>query len=585
MKKRLAFLTVLSAVLLALAGCSRQNGVTTLRVIATTDVHGRFFDTDLLDGTERKGSLARLSAYLKQQRSEYRNVIYLDAGDILQGTIEDYQDITAQFDRSSLAARAYNLLGCQAIAFGNHDFAVGAPSFERFDKTSEFPLLGANVYFDEYGDYLPPFRILDFKGLKVAILGLSTPIVNYSIPADRMGGLEVKDVVKTAEFFVPYLRKQEKADVVIGLVHSGMDNGRMDSEGVYENAVRSLVAQVDGFDLIIYGHDHEAECTRLVSARGDSVLVINPGPYAMNAAAVTLSVDRSNPERVTVSTSGSIEDITSQVPDPQFMKGLSGWYDDVYQYADSVIGTLPAPLEGNGLLWRRSSYLDYIHGIQMGFNAAEISLTSPVFTVPYIPQGDVRIKDVLGMYRFDNTMVSVMLRGNEIRDVLEYSADYFYNTVQKDKQGGLLRLGAANGRGERSPLYSMRFLVTAAGVSYTVDVTQPKGKRVCMVSMADGTPFDPDKLYRTTVNSFLYGGDESALLVATGITRKEMRKRLITSGAADIRFYMLTELALKHEAGNSVRIRPVSNWKLIPENVVNSCLSVDTVSFSIIPND
>lgn len=585
MRQRLAFLTVLCAVLLALAGCSRQNGVTTIRVIATTDVHGRIFDTDLMDGTERKGSLAKLSTYLKQQRSEYRNVVYLDAGDILQGTIEDYQDVTAQFDRSSLAARAYNLLGCKAIAFGNHDLAVGAPSYDRFDRTSEFPLLGANVYYDEYADYLPPFTILEYKGLKVAILGLTTPIVNYSIPADRMGGLEVKDVVKTARFFVPFLRKQEKADVVIGLVHSGMDDGRMDSEGVFENSVRSLVEQVEGFDLIIYGHDHKRQCVKLASANGDSVLVVNPGPFAMNAAAVTLTVDRSNPESVSVQVNGTIEDITLQEPDPKFMEALSGWYDDVCQYADSVVGTIQAPIDGNGLLWRRSSYMDYIHGVQMGFSAAEVSLASPAFTAPYIPQGDVRIKDVMEMYRFDNTMVSIMLRGSEIRDVLEYSADYFYNTVQKDSQGGLLRLGTANGRGERSSLYPLRYLITAAGISYTVNVTEPKGKRVSIVSMADGTPFNPDRLYRTTVNSFLYGGNESAIMVATGITRKEMRKRLVSSGAADIRFYMLTELALKHEVGNPVRIRPVSSWKLIPDDVVNSCLSVDTVSYLIIPNE
>lgn len=585
MRQRLAFLAFFSAVLLTLAGCSRQRGVTTIRVVATTDVHGRIFDMDLQDGSERKGSLAKFSTYLKRQRSEYRNVIYLDAGDILQGSIEDYQDVTVQYDRGSLAARALNLLDCQAIAFGNHEFAVGAPGFERFDKTSEFPLLGANVYFDKYADYLPPYRILEYKGLRVAILGLTTPIVNYSIPADRMGGLEVKDVVETAKFFVPYLRENEKAHVVIGLVHSGMDNGRMDGEGVYENSVRSLVEQVDGFDLIIYGHDHKAACTRLASAHGDSVLVINPGPYAMNAAAVTLTVDRSNPESTVVKASGSIEDITAEIPDSKFMKDLSGWYSDVCQYADSVIGTMSVPLEGNGLLWRRSSYLDYIHGIQLGFNAAEVSLTSPAFTKPYMDRGDVRIKDVLGMYRFENTMVLVMLKGSEIRDVLEYSVDYFYNTVQKDRQGGLLRLGNANDRGERSPLYSMQFLVTAAGITYTVNVTEPKGKRVSIVSMADGTPFNPDKLYRTTVNSFLYGGNESALLAATGISRKEMRKRFVTSGAADIRFYMLTELALRHEAENSVRIRPVSNWKLIPDDVVNSCLSVDTVNFYIIPNE
>ena len=65
-----------------------------IRFVATTDVHGRFFADNCLDGSERKGSLAKFSTFLKEQRAEYSNVIYLDAGDILQGSVEMYHDVT-----------------------------------------------------------------------------------------------------------------------------------------------------------------------------------------------------------------------------------------------------------------------------------------------------------------------------------------------------------------------------------------------------------------------------------------------------------------------------------------------------------
>ena len=67
-----------------LAGCSGRRGVVEIRVVATTDVHGHIFDKDILDGTERKGSLAKVATLLKNERKKNKNVIYLDAGDILR---------------------------------------------------------------------------------------------------------------------------------------------------------------------------------------------------------------------------------------------------------------------------------------------------------------------------------------------------------------------------------------------------------------------------------------------------------------------------------------------------------------------
>ena len=99
-------IAIVSLLCLLLTGCSGRKGVVSLRIIATTDVHGQIFDKDILDGQERQGSLAKLASFLKKQRKENKNVLYLDAGDILQGSIEIYQDVTAQYDRKSLAAEA-----------------------------------------------------------------------------------------------------------------------------------------------------------------------------------------------------------------------------------------------------------------------------------------------------------------------------------------------------------------------------------------------------------------------------------------------------------------------------------------------
>ena len=562
------------------AGCSGRRGVVTLRIVATSDVHGQIFDKNCLDGTERRGSLARFSTFLNGQRKEYRNVIYLDAGDAFQGSVEMYQDISAQFDRSSVVAQAYNLLGCEAMACGNHDLAIGIPYFEEIYDQCSFPILGANVCFIKYGDYLPRCRILEVKGVKVAILGLTTPTVKYSIPKDQIGDLDSRDIVEAAKYFIPILRDNEKVDVVVGLIHSGFDGGCMDDEGVYEHDIKRLVSEVPGFDVIIFGHDHSPRELKLADSNGDSVLLLNPGPYAMKAAVATVTVDFRNGDTPKVSTSGCLEDITSEVPDRQFMEKLSGWYDDVMNYSDSIVGRVSIPIDGAGVLWRESSAMDYVHSKQMRFGGADISLSSPIFTKTHIPAGDVRMRDLFALYQYDNTMVTVLLKGSEIRDIFEYSAGLFYNTV-KDKNDNLLKL-KSDGNGNRIPEYSIKNLVTAAGIDYVVDVSKPQGERVKVLSMTGGKPFDPDKVYRTTINSFLYGSGESAVFKATGLSHKDMQRRLDISSSADVRYYMITDFALSQESGREVRFDALSNWRLVPEPLAEGCLARDTISFYVL---
>jgi 2',3'-cyclic-nucleotide 2'-phosphodiesterase/3'-nucleotidase len=568
-------LTVLAGAVLA--GCSNK-GPVEIEVVATTDIHGFIFDRDCLNGEERKGSMAKLATFLKGERKANRNVIYLDAGDYLQGSVEIYQDVSAQFTKGCVATEAFNLLGCEAVVMGNHDFAVGAMSYDRFFRTSTFPMLGANVYYDRPGDFMPPYTIIEKKGVKIAVMGFTTPVISYSIPRDRES-VSTADIVESAQYWMPKLKERENPDVIIGLLHSGLAGGRMDNEGLYENSALRLAQEVPGFDLILFGHDHKAYSGKVADCNGDSVLLLNPGPFVEKVAVAKISATSNS---ATVDIEGGLEDITALEPDSRFLKKLSGWYDDVKHYTDSVIGVTQCPMEASGVLWRSSSIVDYVHQFQMGFNGADISLTSPVVTGSYFPAGEMTIRDVFNMYIYDNTMVSVMLKGSEVRNVLEYSAARFYNTVT-DGNGGLLKKKAAGQDGGFMPQVPVKSFISAAGIDYEIDVTKPEGSRVRITGMSDGRPFDPDMMYRTTVNSFLYGNGESALFLANGITHKEMLERFNGSSMADIRFFMLTDMQLRNEMGTKVSVANRTNWKLVPEDIVSSCLAKDTVNFNIVP--
>ena len=555
----------LLAVLVIMAGCTGTDKPVTVRVVSTSDIHGRIFDNDILTDQEREGSLAKFSTFLSRQRKEFRNVIYLDAGDNLQGSVDVYQDVTAQFSRPSLPAQALNLLGCYATVLGNHDFSVGPLSYDRFARSLDCPVLGANVYYENPGDYLLPYRIYEAKGVKIAILGMSTQLSNLQQPYDRRE-LDVADVIESARYWMPKLKEDKGADVVIGLFHSGYDGGRSE-DGVTENVVRRIVGEVPGFNVILYGHDHRARCLKTVDCNGDSVLLLNTGPFVTNAGVTTITITGAGTGKPVIKADGELVNITSEVPDKRFIRKLSGWYDDLKEYSDSVVAVLSAPLDADSLLWGRSTLMDFLHCMQMRFSGADVSLASPGFSKSFFPAGELRMKDVFSVYDSDNFMVSVMMKGSEIKKVLENSASQCYNTVT-DGNGGLLR----------SRRRSSGSMVTAAGIRYEIDVTKPEGSRVNIICMSDGKPFDPDRMYRTTINSYQYFGTSMCRVI--GITPKEMRERLNSSSPADIRFYMITALALSRESNRGYTVPDMTQWELVPREIVSGCLAKDTVSIN-----
>ncbi|MBR4842676.1 MAG: bifunctional metallophosphatase/5'-nucleotidase [Bacteroidaceae bacterium] len=554
------------ALLLLLSGCSGRRGTVEIRIVATSDVHGCFYATDALNGNERKGSLAKFSSFLKREREANGNLIYLDAGDVLAGSVEAYHDMTAEFYEPSLAAVIYNRLGCDAAVFGNHELAEGAEVYMRFHDACEYPVLGANLMYDDPGDFLPPYRIIERHGVRVAVIGFTTPSVSYTVPADVFGMLAVSDIVESARYWIPVIREKEKPDIMIGLLHSGYENSRAGKPGIEENAARHLAAEVPGFDVIIYGHDHIPHHGTETSSDGSSVLLLNPGANAERAAVATITLTFKGGEVTGRSVTGMLSDITGEEPDESFSREFKPRYDKMYHYADSVIGQLGSEIDFRGSLLGTTSGMNYIHYHQMRFQAAEVSLaTVSVYDVS-VPTGDFTIRDAFRVCPFENRMMSVLLSGAEIKDILEYSASCFYNRAGKGT-GPLLKDGVRNG-----------YYISACGIDYTIDVTREEGDRVRILSMSDGKPFDMNRNYRTTVNSFMACGAESPLFKVPGLTRDGIRRRTIVVSGADIRYYIITDFYIKGENGKSVTMPDYGNWCLIPENSVKEMASSGTVN-------
>lgn len=528
---------------LAITACSPRRGVVDIVFVQTADIHGHIYADNPLDGTERKGSLVKAASFIKELRGKNRNVVFLDAGDNLEGSPEVYHGVTVGLENRELVSMALSYMECDATVPGNHDINVGALSYDRFLKGATFPALAGNIGYSSFGDFLNPYKVIERHGVRIAVLGLSTRASEYSVPTDIYGELGFADILESAQYWVNVIKDNENPDLIVGLFHSGLEDGRFADVGIQEDEVKAVAQQVPGFDVIFYGHDHEAYCDSVDGPDGGKVILVNPGPYCENVGVVKVSIPFSKGNVVSKKFQASLVDVSDRKPEKGLVDLLAGRRQELNEYLDSVVGVLGQELSFDGMFSTGASESDYIHRILKRHHAAHVTLSTPCNSGEVFHAGDFTIRDAFRLYPYENYMVSIMLTGEEILRVLEYSAEAVIAT--------------RNGKGG----YMAWDEYTASGISYVVDCSAELGHRVKVLGMSDGTPFVLDRQYRVSLNSFMYCGGDSSFPKAVGLSRKQLRGRLNGTTSADIRYYILTEFFMHKERDSELMVDDYTDYE------------------------
>ena len=176
MKKYLILMTLLCMSTFLMAKSAQ---VVTLRFIETSDVHGAFFPYNFTERTPMRGTMARVSSYVKKQRQQYgKNIILLDNGDILQGQPTSYYSNFVNTDQPNIAAEVVNYMNFDAQTFGNHDVEPGHKVYDKWIRDVKCPMLGANIIDLKSGKpYVEPYLMLERDGVRIAVLGMLTPAI------------------------------------------------------------------------------------------------------------------------------------------------------------------------------------------------------------------------------------------------------------------------------------------------------------------------------------------------------------------------------------------------------------------------
>ncbi|MEE1297896.1 MAG: 5'-nucleotidase C-terminal domain-containing protein [Muribaculaceae bacterium] len=570
MKRLISLIMILAA---GFNTINAQEHTIKLKIVQTSDIHGNFFPYDFINRKAWGGSLARVHALAEEQRKTFgENLILLDNGDILQGQPSVYYYNFIDTVSSHLCADMLNFMRYDAANMGNHDIETGHAVYDRWVKECNFPVLGANIIDTKTGaPYLPPYKIIERDGIKIAVLGLITPAIPAWLAENLWEGLQFEDMETSARKWVKIIQEKEKPDILIGLFHSGRDASK--NTGKWnENASLTVAQNVPGFHIVLMGHDHRQFCQNVPNCEGNYVMAVNPGSNGNAVSDIDITITK-NGNETSMNIDARLTDMNKYEPSKEFMAHFKKQYDDVDNFVKQKIGTITASLDTRPAYFGSSAFIDFIHTLQLAISGADISFAAPLSFDATIDKGDIYMSDMFNLYKYENMLYVMELTGKEIKDYLEYSYS-IWTRQMTSPDDSLLLLKDITPEEDKShaifanPSYNFD---SAAGIIYTVDVTKPQGEKISISSMDDGTPFLMDKTYKVAINSYRGNGGGELLTRGAGIPQDQLHARIVFSTDKDLRFYLMEYIRKQ----GTLSPKALNQWRFIPDEWVKQAAKRD----------
>lgn len=540
-----------------------------MKLIETSDVHGCYYPYDFIRRHSVQGSLARVSALVGEMRKTYGDrLILMDNGDILQGQPVAYYYNYIDTTSVHVVADMLNYMHYDVATMGNHDIEAGHAVYDRWVSQCKFPVLGANIMDVKTGKtYLPPYKVIEREGVKVVVLGMITPAIPSWLPEQLWSGLRFEDMETSARKWVKWIQEKEKPDVLIGLFHAGPEGNKLDN--VVENGSGDVARRVPGFDVVFMGHDHVRTCQKIINEAGDSVLLVDPANMAKVVADVTVKVVKKDGKVIRKSVEGKLASVDRYTPDEAFLKTFEKQYQATADFVSRKIGRINKTITTKDAYFGPSAFIDLIHQLQLDITGADVSFCAPLSFAAEIKEGDIYVSDMFNLYKYENMLYTMTLTGKEIKDFLEMSYAIWTNQMKSPDDHLMLLNEKDKGFGRfKNPSFNFD---SAAGILYTVDVTKPQGEKINIRSMADGTPFRMDKMYKVAVNSYRGNGGGDLLTKGAGIPKQDLAKRIVFATEKDFRYYLMKRI----EEVKILDPRPLNQWKFIPEKWVEPAAKRD----------
>lgn len=506
-------MTFLIAVSPAFLHVVAQENRFSIRILHTNDHHAHL--EPIKYGDRFLGGIARRRTLIDQIRVESKNdhepLLLLDAGDIFQGTLY-FNQYQGQADLDF-----YNTLAYDAGTIGNHEFDRGQQVLANFITKAKFPIISANLDIASssplYGK-VRPWHILDMKGEKIGIFGLTT--TDTEILSSVGDGVKFTDPIAAARTSVQNL-KQQGINKIIALTHIGFENDVV------------LAQKVPDIDIIIGAHSHTPVGNipnanhpyPLVQKNGkkEPVLVVTDWEWGKYLGDLSVSFDRAGK---LIAWAGKPHAIDASIkPNPEFANKLKAYAAPIESLRQKVIGQALVALDGDRVKMRTGEtalgnlIADAILAKTQG-DRVQVALINAGGIRSSLPLGNITMGNVLEALPFGNTITRVELTGQQLIEALE---------------SGVSKAEQEEGR-----------FPQVAGMRFVWNAKFPVGKRVTKVEVKDASGkfqlLNPRAIYKVATNNFLVsGGDgyrvfaESKNLLETGYLLSDAIAEYITANS------------------------------------------------------
>ena len=484
-------------------GISLKKKEVSIKILGTSDVHGRVMAWNYAaDEEDKSGSYAQISTLVKKIREKNKNVILVEVGDAIQDNWIEKFAMTPKHPIPEIL----NYMGYDIFVPGNHEFNFGMPTLSNILRDMKFKKLTANLYYHENAEndtnfskdksrYLDATTIIEKDGVKIGIIGLSTPMsAQFEEDTGYLNDFYFVSPIKETQKQIKKL-KQEGANAIVVVAHMGIEN----ENGIPETGVRDLANAVPEIDVIVAGHMHQNIPKEIING----VLITEPHRYGTFISEVALKFEVTGKNVTLISKDSTTIPVKNEESDEKIEEIYKPFHHRLCVIADEEIGeTLNdmVPKEKHygvsAAFGKDTGMSSFITDVELYYSGADVVSFAYNYENVRLDKGKIRRKDIVYNYRYTGGDVTIYeMTGKQLKDYMEWAADYF-DTVQNGDTEYRYNLERANGKYVTFDIFG--------GVKYKIDLRNEKGNKITNLMLVNGIKITPNMKLKVGMNAYRF---------------------------------------------------------------------------------
>lgn len=439
-----------------------------IHILYFNDFHGAI--TEEITGRRRNIGMSKMVNYVNEFVKKYPNTIILSGGDNYQGTVD------SNLTYGKPVSKMFKNMNITASAVGSHEFDWGIDKISNWSKEGNVTFLANNIYdikTKKLVNWAKPYIIKEINGKKIAIIGIAHPDTKILTKSENVKDIKFLNPVKTTKKWVKYLNsgkaEEGKPDIIIALTH--IDSVQNNENNEITGGVVELANNVEGIDLILSSQSHME-----VNGEVNNIKVVQ-APSSGRGISI-INITESNDIITKIYNTIDIKDTINT------NKDIDVYYNNLQKkltkIKNTIIGEIKEPLlhgkeynGSNSLLGRWTS-----ETIKDKMNVDLVINNGGLFRRT-LEKGNVTMGDMYEIAPFDNTLVTLKMKGKDIKEILNH---------------GIMMPKTIDGQ-----FYGMK-------VYY--DSKMPYENKIVKLETLDGKEVDMEKYYTLCINEFILSGGD-----------------------------------------------------------------------------